>query len=517
MPPATETRNEDLQRQSSEPQPEAETALVKIESPAANEGMDVESERRLTRRQATSRSVRKWTIRLGLLVLLIAIIAFFIWRGSRPTPVTVVQPKLASITETVASSGRVTGTTETLVGAQAQGVVENLYVEEGDRVKTGQTLAVLKNDVAEAQVVQAEQAVQTARAQLAQTARGPLPSELEAATAQARQAEAQVVQQRAAIAQAQKSVVQQQAQLKQLQAEQDLAAKQLERTRTLAEQGIVPRAELDQAQTDLRVAQERVAAQQQAIELAQSNVRQARASLKSAQANALAQQARARTVESGARPEDVQVARRRLSEAEEALNVARRQAANSVVTAPFSGLVTEINAELGQSVGAEGVLKLVSGELEINVDVDENNLADLKLGQTAIISSNTFSGSTFEGSVTELGAAVDVARGTIEVTVTPSSPPDWLRPGQTVNVNIITAKNVQRLLVPATALTRSGDQTVVFVVANGIALEKPVVTRAPTEAGVPILAGLTGNEQVIVDAGKITAGERVRVAPASRG
>jgi len=80
-----------------------------------------------------------------------------------------------------------------------------------------------------------------------------------------------------------------------------------------------------------------------------------------------------------------------------------------------------------------------------------------------------------------------------------------------VNVNIITAKNVQRLLLPATALTRSGDQTVVFVVANGIALEKPVVTRAATEAGVPILAGLTGNEQVILDAGKITAGERVRV------
>jgi HlyD family secretion protein len=508
MPSATETRNEELQHRNSE------TALVKVEAPD-HERMDVESERRLTRRQATSRSVQKWTIRAGLLVLLASIIGFFIWRNSRPTPVATVQPKLAAITETVASSGRVTGTTETLVGAQAQGVVDKLYVAEGARVKAGQTLAVLKNDVAEAQVTQAEQAVQTARAQLAQTARGPLPSELEAATAQARQAEAQVIQQRAAIAEAQKNVVQQQAQLRQLQAQQELSAKQLERTRTLAEQGIVPRAELDQAQTDLRVAQERVAAQQQAIQLAQANVRQARASLQAAQANAKAQQARAQTVQSGARPEDVQVARRRLSEAEEALNVARRQAANSVVTAPFAGLVTAINAELGQSVGADGVLKLVSGELEVHVDVDENNLADLKLGQTALISSNTFSGSAFEGSVTELGAAVDVSRGTIEVTVTPSAPPDWLRPGQTVNVNIITAKNVQRLLLPATALTRSGDQTVVFVVANGIALEKPVITRAATEAGVPILAGLTGDEQVIVDAGKITAGERVRVTKAS--
>jgi RND family efflux transporter MFP subunit len=200
-----------------------------------------------------------------------------------------------------------------------------------------------------------------------------------------------------------------------------------------------------------------------------------------------------------------------LNEAIQALDVAREQAADSVITAPFSGLVTEINAELGQSIGTEGLLRLVSGDLEIRLDVDESNLADLRLGQAAIISSGTFTGNTFEGSVTELGAAVDVARGTIEVTVVPANPPDWLRPGQTVNVNIITAKSVPRLLVPATSLTRSGDQTVVFVVTDGVALEKPVVTRAPTAEGVPVLAGLTGDERIIVDAGQITAGERVRV------
>ncbi|HKR15102.1 MAG TPA: efflux RND transporter periplasmic adaptor subunit [Pyrinomonadaceae bacterium] len=506
MSPDSNSKNDnsknDLERRN------PETALVKVDS---------ESEKQfspLSRRQAVSKRLKNWTIRIGVLSVLVLVIGFLVWRSNRPTEVTTTQPKLTPITETVASSGRVSGTTETFVGAQAQGVVDELYVKEGDRVKPGQTLAVLKNDVAEAQTKQAAQAVQTAQAQLAQTSRGPLQSELEAATAQARQAEAEVVQQRAAITQAQKTVVQQQAQLKQLQAEQDLAAKQLARTRTLAEQGIVPRAELDQSQTDLQVAQERVAAQRQAIELAQANVRQARASLQSAQANALAQQARARTVQSGARPEDVQVARRRLSEAEQALDVARQQAANSVVSAPFAGLVTQITAELGQSVGAEGVLKLVSGELEIHVDVDESNLANLKVGQPAVISSTTFTGSTFEGAVTELGPAVDVSRGTIEVTVVPSAPPDWLRPGQTVNVNIITAKDVARLLVPATALTRSGDQTVVFVVANGIALEKPVVTRAPTDAGVPILAGLTGDERIVVDAAKVTAGERVRVAGA---
>src|SRR5262249_44788105 len=130
-----------------------ETALLKVEeSDKSSAVIDIQSEQQLTRRRPASTSLRKWMIRAGVLAVLVLIVGFFIWRRSRPTPVTTVQPKLVPITETVASSGRVTGTTETFVGAQAQGVVDKLYVKEGDQVKAGQTLAVLKNDVAEAQV-----------------------------------------------------------------------------------------------------------------------------------------------------------------------------------------------------------------------------------------------------------------------------------------------------------------------------------------------------------------------------
>ncbi|MCI0487788.1 MAG: efflux RND transporter periplasmic adaptor subunit [Blastocatellia bacterium] len=346
---------------------------------------------------------------------------------------------------------------------------------------------------------------------MSQTARGPLSSEVEDAAEQVRQAQAQVAQQQAAIRQARQSVAQARAQMNQLEAERDLAARQAARSRELFEGGVIPRAEYDQAQTNLRVAEERVAAQRQAIELAQSNVRQTEASLNAAQANLRAQRARLKTVESGARAEDVQVAREHLREAEQSLRVAREQAANAVVIAPFAGVVTEINAEPGQSVGAQGVLELVSGEPEIRLDVDESNLADLALEQTAIISSSTFSDSAFQGRVTEIGAAVDVARGTVEITVTPTDAPDWLRPGQTVNVNIVTAKNAERLLIPPTALTRAGDRTVVFVVEDGVALEKPVVTRPPTEQGVPVLAGLSKGDQIIAEVGGVEAGDEVRV------
>ena len=475
----------------------------------------------LARLKATGRAVHrpreiprlsKWLIRLAVMMMIVLIAGLFVWRSWRAPLVTEIQPKLVAITETIASSGRVGGATETLVGVQAQGVIEQLNVKEGAAVAAGQMLAIVKNDVAEAQVAQAEQAVRTAQAQLAQTSRGPLGSEVEAASARLGQAEAQVTQQKAAISQAQKSVTQARAQINQLKAERDLAATELERKRRLFAEGIISRADYDQARTSMRVADERISAQQQAIELAQANVQQAQAGLKAAEANSRAQKASLQTVTSGARKEDVLLAQQRLYEAEQAVRVAQQQVENTVVTAPFAGMVTEINAELGQTVGTQGVLKLVSGDLEIRLDVDESNLADLKLGQTAIITSSTFSSSTFEGHVTEIGAAIDVARGTIQVTIIPSNPPDWLRPGQTVNVNIVTAKNANRLLVPPTALTRAGDGTIVFVVENGVALEKPVVTRSPTQQGVPILAGLTEDDWIISDVTNIKAGDAVRVA-----
>jgi HlyD family secretion protein len=425
--------------------------------------------------------------------------------------VTLTQPTVASITETIASSGRVRGVTETLVGAQATGIVETLFVDEGDRVTERQLLAMLKRDVAEARLAQAEQALNTARAELAQVERGPLSSEVEAAAEQVRQAQAQLVQQRAAVQQAQQSVAQARAQLHQLEAERELAATQLERSAALFERNYIARAEYDQAQTQFRVAEERVAAARQAVEVAQANVQAAQAGIQAAQANVRSLEARLRTVQTGATPEEIEVARQRVVEAERALLVARQQVEEAMVRAPFAGIITAINAELGQPVGTQGVVRLVSAALEIRLDVDESNLADLAVGQEAVISSSAFPGETFLGKVSELGAAVDQTRGTVTVKVTLLQPPDWLRPGQTVNVNLITHRAVPRLLVPAAAINRSGDQTIVYIVENGRALEQVVLTRPPTAQGVPVLAGLSAEDHIIADARNITAGARVRV------
>ena len=120
---------------------------------------------------------RKWLIRIVILLAVLVATALARQYTLRPQEVSLIQPTVTTITETIASSGRVRGVTETVVGAQAAGIVETLYVDEGDRVTAGQLLAVLKHD-AEARLAQAEQALNTARAQLAEVESRPCPPKL---------------------------------------------------------------------------------------------------------------------------------------------------------------------------------------------------------------------------------------------------------------------------------------------------------------------------------------------------
>ena len=147
---------------------------------------------------------RRWIVPLAVLLGVLAV-GLGVWGWQRAKDVSVTRPVRASIIESIASSGRVRGVTETLAGAQAAGVVERLFVREGDRVSAGQRLAILKNDVAEARAAQAEAALTTAQATLVQVARGALPSEVDAAAAQVQQARAQLAQQESSLAQAEQT------------------------------------------------------------------------------------------------------------------------------------------------------------------------------------------------------------------------------------------------------------------------------------------------------------------------
>jgi len=355
------------------------------------------------------------------------------------------------------------------VGAQFSGTVERLFVNIGDAVKAGQPIATLKNDVTQQQREQARVAVDTAHARLAQASRTALPSEIREAEHQVNEAKAQVAQANADL---------------------NFAAKQFDRNQQLFQYGLISRDD---------------------FEMAQSNRDSLQARLRTAKATVKVRQAKLETLEHGPPAEDVEAARAQLLEAKQALQVAEQQSKEATVRAPFDGVVTALNAEAGQTVGSNGVVNLVSNDLEIRVDLDENNLADLELGQRAVLSSSAFGGQSFEGKLTNIGAAVDESRGIVTVRITPADPPDWLRPGQTVNVNLVTNEKIDRLVVPATAVLRQGSRSVVRVVENDHVAEKPVATRPAVPQGIPVADGLSESDEVVVNGADVEVGQTVRV------
>jgi HlyD family secretion protein len=408
----------------------------------------------------------KWLI-LGC--LLVIVVSAVLWFLRRPPLVSVVLPERVSLTETIASSARVGGVQESAIGAQFTGTVEHLFVKLGDRVQADQPIATLRNNVTQQQKAQAATAVATARARLAQVSKAPLSSELDEAVHQITEAKAQVAQ---------------------VTADLTLATTQFERNQQLFRNGLIARSEFDTAQSNQASLQSR---------------------LRAAKATVKVREAKLETLNNTPLPEDVQVAQAQLAEAEQALRVAEQQSKEATVSAPFAGVITAINAEQGQTVGANGVVNLVSDSLEIRVDLDENNLADLELGQSAILSSSAFGDSTFQGHLTDIGAAVDEARGIVTVRITPDDPPAWLRPGQTVNVNLLTNEKIDRLIVPSTAVLRQGSRSVVMAVQNGHVVERTVLTRPAVQQGIPISGGVIETDEVIVNPSGIAAGQAVRV------
>lgn len=480
---------------------------------------------------------RRIVFALVFLVLAVAVSVSII---NRPTPVTLVVPEERVITESIAASGLVGGYREVVVGAQTSGTVESIRVVEGERVRRGHILALMDNAVVNEQVFQARQAQATARAQLAQQSAGSLASEIDAAVEHVRQARivagerrSQVIRAQEATVQADLAVTQARAQLdrarrdvESAQARLDLKSKTLERAQALYNQGAVARQEVDQATADhavgvndLASARSQCAYAESALQSAQAARRVALQDVKIADAEArgaeralAATGADLTTLRAQPRREVVAVARQRVLDAGAAVRVQQAQASNTAVRAPFDGIVTKIVAEPGAFVTAAGVVRLIESDRpEIRVNVDESNLANLLPGRPAIITSAAYSGKQADGDIIRVGAQVDSDSGTVEVAVRYDPTLSWLRPGQTVDVNLIVKPAVKRLLIPLSAVRRGASGNVVMIVRNSRAASLPVTLGAPVGTQAPVLAGVSPGQKIILNAEQVTPGSRIKV------
>jgi HlyD family secretion protein len=356
-------------------------------------------------------NAKKIFIILGVLILLGAIVGFTV-NQSQKSVVTVQTGKVVKqdISSQVTASGQIKPKTIVNVGANAMGRIVRLYVKEGEKVKRNQVLAQLEN-------VQSAADVEMTRATLASSQTDSI-----AASAALNLAQAQF-----------KS------------SEADLARTKLDydRAQSLYKDQLIAKADFDIKKGAYEVAEAahaqdaaRIAQNKAQLDSANGRVNQSRASLR--------------------RVDDI--------------------LSKTTYTAPFDGTVTNLPVHEGETVvmgiqnspGSTLMTVADMGVITAEVQVDETDIVNVKLGQSAEVTIDAIPNQTFKGQITEIGDNA-IIRSTgvstseslagsqeakdFKVVVTLINPPDNLRPGLSTTAKITTGQEHDAVSIPIQAIT----------------------------------------------------------------
>ena len=286
---------------------------------------------------------------------------------------------------------------------------------------------------------------------------------------QVQQAKANLEQARAALEQSLASYEQGKSNL-------DLARVTAERWKTLVGEGVVPRQENDQYQAQYQAQTAGVQALEKAVAAQRGNVAAAEANL--------------------AALDEVQSYR--------------------VVKAPFDGLVTLRNVDVGSLVNAGNTLLFrvaQTGTLRAYVNVPQTSANSIRIGQSALLSISTLPGRSFPGTVARTANSLDPASRTMLVEIRVPNPNGVLLPGMYAQVDLSSPRSNPPLLVPGDALIVRADGTQVAVVGSDhtVHLQKIQLGRDYGD-NLEVISGLQLGDMVIANPGDAVL-DGVKVEP----
>jgi membrane fusion protein, multidrug efflux system len=188
--------------------------------------------------------------------------------------------------------------------------------------------------------------------------------------------------------------------------------------------------------------------------------------------------------------------------AESELALARLRVQNAGIRAPIAGTVTRRFIERGQQVGTQtSTFELADlDNLEAHLAVPERDAGRIQVGQIGRVIQEEGGPATAEGRVDRIRPVVDPQSGTVRVTVTiPVDPADrTLRPGQFINVDLVTETLQDRITLPRTAVVVDGAAPRVFIVQEGRAVEREVSLGYSRGDRVEIQSGIEPGDTVVI-------------------
>lgn len=137
------------------------------------------------------------------------------------------------------------------------------------------------------------------------------------------------------------------------------------------------------------------------------------------------------------------------------------------VVSPINGVVVDVLASTGQTVEPNGTLVTIMDlrEVVVAIDIYDRDLAQVEVGQKVRARVEAYPDREFTGHVDSIGSQVEEKTRSVKVRVSLPNPDAALKPGMfaTVTLEGTTGETRDRLVIPAAALQREGDEFLVFV------------------------------------------------------
>ncbi len=223
-----------------------------------------------------------------------------------------------------------------------------------------------------------------------------------------------------------------------------------------------------------------------------------------------------------------------VTQASAALKQSRDDLKKTTIYAPMSGTVSALNKEQGEiALGSQfqkDVIMVIADltEMEARVNVDENDIGKIAIGQTAEIEVDAMLDHPLTGVVSEISSSANAAgQGSIdqktefEIKIAVTDPPKTLRPGMTASADVLTKTEDSALSVPIQSvgvraidqLTMKGQKRkdaeakykadkdgfveVVFCIENGKAIAKQVKTGIQSDDLIEIVDGVKLGDEIV--------------------
>jgi multidrug efflux pump subunit AcrA (membrane-fusion protein) len=398
---------------------------------------------------------------IGYITLIVALSWWLpaVAQPDRPAVVEVAPVVQETIAQPVTFVGTVEPQRRSQVASEVEGIVEHVYVEEGQSVSQGAPLLKLRPHRLQL-ILEAHQATAKGyQEELTELQNGSRPEEIAEAQAAVQEAEAELAQ----------------------------ARREKSRQLGLSERGVSSLQSREDAETNFDVALKRLTRARKRYEL----------------------------VARGPRAERIAQAEAQYLAARAEVERMQYDLSRSRVEAPFDGFVVAKHTEIGQWLGeGDPIMTLIElTTARITVPVPERYVAQVQLGAAGLVQLDAFPG-TWQGTVVSIIPQATESR-TFPVVVEVPNPDAVIKSGAFARVTLTVGEQQNVLLVPKDAIVTQGPRQIVYAVQEGKASPVPV-QRTTFHAGFAVVTGpLEPGQQVVIRGNeRLRPGQPVQAAQA---